>query len=246
MRAPSFTPSVSDSNTTCVGYCRCTASAPNRCATGPKLPACPIGSNRRMRPLQVPLPMPPVHKLAATTICTKPRAKRRHSPGTPLSSCAPRSSNFEPRPDHEVAQRAGHQHLVRPCQCAHARADVYADSADVIAANLALAGVQPGAHFYAECLHGIADRHRTADRSLRAVEHREEAVSGRVHLTAPEPIELCPNDGVVCIKQGMPVTVAHLRGAPGRVHDVGEQAPSARTRSSATSACWPVRNWAIS
>lgn len=37
MRAPSFTPSVTESNTTRVGYSRCTASAPSRCATGPTL-----------------------------------------------------------------------------------------------------------------------------------------------------------------------------------------------------------------
>jgi hypothetical protein len=34
---------------------------------------------------------------------------------------------------------------------------------------------------------------------------------------------LCTDDGVVRIKQRVPVTVAHLRRAPCRVHDVGEQ-----------------------
>ena len=47
---------------------------------------------------------------------------------------------LKPRPDHEVAQRARHQHVVRPCQCADTRADVHGDPTDVIAANLALAG----------------------------------------------------------------------------------------------------------
>ena len=97
------------------------------------------------------------------------------------------------------------------------------DPADVIAADLALAGVQPGAHLDAERLHRVADRHRAADRPLRAVEHREEAVARRVHLAAPKASELRPDDGVVRIKQRMPVTVAHLRGPARRVHDVGEQ-----------------------
>ena len=48
---------------------------------------------------------------------------------------------------------------------------------DVVAADLALSGVQPGANLDAERLHRVANRHRAADRSLRAVEHRQEAVS---------------------------------------------------------------------
>jgi hypothetical protein len=45
---------------------------------------------------------------------------------------------------------------------------MYTDAADVVAADLALAGVQPGAYLDAERLYGVADRHRAADRSLRA------------------------------------------------------------------------------
>jgi len=51
------------------------------------------------------------------------------------------------------------------------------DPADVIAADLALAGVQTGAHSDAERLNRVAYRHSAADRTLRAVEHREEAVA---------------------------------------------------------------------
>ena len=40
----------------------------------------------------------------------------------------------------------------------------------------------------------------------------------------PESESSCDaHDGVVRIEQRMPVTVADLRGAPRRVHDVGEQ-----------------------
>jgi hypothetical protein len=62
-----------------------------------------------------------------------------------------------------------------------------------------------------------------SDRALRAVERREETVSRCVHLTAAKPRELGPDDGVVRIKQGMPVTVTDLRCSARRVHDVGEQ-----------------------
>ena len=110
-----------------------------------------------------------------------------------------------------------------PASALTARADVHGDPADVVAADLALAGVQPGAHLDAERLHRVANRHRAADRSLRAVEHRQEAVARRVHLAAPKAGELRPDDGVVRIEQRMPVTVADLRRPTRRVHDVGEQ-----------------------
>jgi len=74
-----------------------------------------------------------------------------------------------------------------------------------------------------ECLHRVANRHRAANRPLRAVEHREEAIARRVHLAASKPGQLRPDDGVVRVKQGVPVTVAHLRRPARRVHDVGEE-----------------------
>src|ERR1700758_2470427 len=37
---------------------------------------------------------------------------------------------LETRPDYKIAQRASHEHVVRPGQRAHARADVHGDSAD--------------------------------------------------------------------------------------------------------------------
>jgi hypothetical protein len=52
------------------------------------------------------------------------------------------------------------------------------------------AGVQPGAHLDAERLDRVADRHRAADRPLRAVEHREEPVARCVHLAAAKANEL--------------------------------------------------------
>src|ERR1700722_13687675 len=100
---------------------------------------------------------------------------------------------------------------------------MHGDATDIVAADLAFAGVQTGAHLDAEDLHRIPDCHRAADRSLRAVEHREETIARRVHFAAPETCEQRPYDGVVRVEQGTPGTVADLGGPPCRVHDVGEQ-----------------------
>ena len=86
--------------------------------------------------------------------------------------------------------------------------------------------MQPRAHLDAEGLHCIANRHGAADRSLRAVEHREEAVTRGAHLAASEAIELHADDGVVRVEQRMPVTVTHLCSTPRRVDDVGENVVS--------------------
>ena len=89
---------------------------------------------------------PPPSAHAATTDGTSfrrnPPLRRRDGEQVPLAGhtlelvCAA-LLELEPRPDHEVAQRAGHQHIVRPCQRAHPRTDVHGDPADVINAPAA-------------------------------------------------------------------------------------------------------------
>jgi hypothetical protein len=75
---------------------------------------------------------------------------------------------LQPRADHQIAQRARYPDLVRSGQRAHPRTNVHADPTDIVAAHLALAGVQPGAHLYTRRLHRITDRHRSADRPVAA------------------------------------------------------------------------------
>ena len=53
---------------------------------------------------------------------------------------------LQSRTDHEVAKRAGHEDFTRSGERGHARANVHRDAADVIAADLTFAGVQPGSH----------------------------------------------------------------------------------------------------
>src|SRR3954468_6198585 len=100
---------------------------------------------------------------------------------------------------------------------------MHGDPTDVVATNLALTGMQPRAYLDTQRAHCIPNRHRAADRSLRAVEHRKEAVTRCAHLTAPKPNELRPDNGVVRIEQRMPVTVTHRRGPARRFHDVGKE-----------------------
>ena len=112
-------------------------------------------------------------------------ANRCHCSGTPLSSCAPRSSKSIPEPatrSFTVLETSTSPALR---QRADARADVHGHPADVVAHDLALAGVQAGAHVDAErrtarC--AIARAQRIAAR--RTVERGEEAVAHRLDLAA--------------------------------------------------------------
>ena len=73
---------------------------------------------------------------------------------------------------------------------ADAGTDVHGDAADVVAAEFAFAGVKAGAHLDAQRLHRVTNCHGAADRSLWAVERREEAVAGGVDLAAAETRQL--------------------------------------------------------
>ena len=80
-------------------------------------------------------------------------ARTRHCSGTPLSSCMPAVGECHARPGHEVADGARDEHLAGARERRDARADVHGDPAEVVVAEqLALAGVQPGAQADAERL----------------------------------------------------------------------------------------------
>ena len=137
--------------------------------------------HKRLR--QVKSVSPATHRYVEVT------ADRCHSPGTPLSSCAPRSSNSSPDPITRSRSVLTPAHVVRSGQCAHACADVHGDPPRCRCPDFAFAGVQPGADLDAECLHRVANCHGT-DRSLGSVEHREETIPRCAHLAAPKAGEL--------------------------------------------------------
>jgi hypothetical protein len=78
---------------------------------------------------------------------------------------------------YEVPDCAGHQHFVRVRSRCNPRADVYRDSAYVVADQLTFTGMQPGAHLEAQSLHSLADCARTSDRARRTVERGQQPVA---------------------------------------------------------------------
>jgi len=69
----------------------------------------------------------------------------------------------------------------------------------------------------------VGNRACAPDSTHRSVERREEAVAGRVHLSAPKVVELSANERVVSGEKLVPGSIAKLRRARGRADDVGEQ-----------------------
>ena len=109
----------------------------------------------------------------------------------------PRSSNCNPDPatrsftveDTRISPGLG---LGR-----NAGSDVDRDPGDLLADDLALAGVQAGADLEPELAYGGSDRLRAADCSDRPVEGGEEPVAGRVDLATAEAAELLADERVV-------------------------------------------------
>ena len=62
-----------------------------------------------------------------------------------------------------------------------------------------------------------------ADCAGWAVERREEAIAGGVHLDSAEPIEQGPNGGVMPFDEAAPRMIAHRCGLLSRSDDVSEQ-----------------------
>ena len=102
------------------------------------------------------------------------------------------------------------------------RADVDGHAADVVADELALAGVEAGPHFDAERpAPGRRSRAHSGSRA-RAVERGEEAVAHGLHLAAPVALELRANQLVVAGHELAPARIAKGRRALGGADDVGE------------------------
>src|SRR5687768_12266551 len=116
-----------------------------------------------------------------------------HGEETPLAGDAlqrPRAAVLEldPRSHDEVFHRARDQDLVRRSGGHDPSRQGACDPADVVAAQLHLAGVQPGPDLDAEPPPDfLADLAGAADRARRAVERREDAVSRRLDAPAAKP-----------------------------------------------------------
>src|SRR5919201_2142077 len=97
-----------------------------------------------------------------------------------------------------------------------------APSAATRAPQLDLAGVEADPHLDPDVPESLADRRRAPDRPGRRVEHREEAVAGRLDLPAAVLLQLATDQLVVSIELVAPPSIADLRRALGRPDDVAE------------------------
>src|SRR5262245_50001472 len=78
----------------------------------------------------------------------------------------------------EVAHSPRNEHFTRACKCADSGRDVHRDTAEIAAAELNLAGVQPCSHGESECFGRVVEVKRAADAAGRPVEGCHEAVAG--------------------------------------------------------------------
>ncbi len=111
-------------------------------------------------------------------------ANSRHSSGTPLRACSTQVVELDARSGHEVPHRARHHHVAGRAGRRHSSADADGDPADVVPAQLDLAGVKPDPDVDAHGSEAFSDGDRAADGAGGGVEEREEAVSGRLDLAS--------------------------------------------------------------
>ena len=103
----------------------------------------------------------------------------------PLRSRSPRSSNSIPEPETRSRTVDGDEHLVGGGS-GDTRPDMDGDPRDLVAEQLALAGVKAGPELEPQVVRAVADRHGTADRAGGAVEGGEEPVASGVDLATAE------------------------------------------------------------
>ena len=126
-----------------------------------------------------------------------------HSPGTPLSTCVPRSANSIPEP---TTRSLTVLETSTSLACGERRdpgAEVDGEALDARVGELDLARVEPGADLEAEPANRVADRAGAPDRARRAVERGQEAVAGDPDLLAAEPLQPVADERVV-LARGAP------------------------------------------
>lgn len=100
---------------------------------------------------------------------------------------------------------------------------MYGDAADLIAHDLAFAGVESAADLKAEIANRIRDRTGASNGARRTIKGGKESVPRGVDFAASELNEHTPNDGIVVVEKIVPTPVTECDGLFGRTNDVGEQ-----------------------
>ena len=104
---------------------------------------------------------------------------------------------LDTRAGNEVPHGGRYQHLARLREARHARANVHGDPADALLQKLDLAGVNPGADLEPFLRRGCNDRLRAPDCARRAVERRQEAVTGAIDLLPAVLLDVATHESVV-------------------------------------------------
>src|SRR5690242_20546801 len=122
----------------------------------------------------------------------------------------------------KVSHRAGHQHFPGCGDGSDARGEVDGYPRHATSDQLAFSGVETSTDGEPDSSHGVTDGGSAPDRTRRAVERCEEAVSRGIDLAAPKALQLPAHDSMMPLEQLTPSAVAHL-GCPGSgVDDIGE------------------------
>ena len=130
---------------------------------------------------------------------------------------------LDTRACNQVLHRGGDQHLAWCGEGLDAGGDVHGQTGEVVAADLALAGVQSGSHLDAQFMCGLGDRCGAGDGPSGPVEARGEAVPGGVDLPPAESAQLLAHGAFVGIEGRAPSPVAEGGQVFGRGDDVGEE-----------------------
>jgi hypothetical protein len=147
-----------------------------------------------------------------------------------LRVAVPRSSNSSPDPANEILDRARDENLTRVGPSGDPRTDVHGDAGDPVVSELDLAGVEPRPDLEIQRSHRRNNRLSAADGPSRAVERCEEAIAGRIHLTAVEPLQLAPDSRVMLLDEVPPATIPELRGSGGGADEIREEHSRQHTR----------------
>ncbi len=139
-----------------------------------------------------------------------------------LQQVTPPRLELKSRAGDEIADGAGHEHLRRRGERGDAGGNVNRDPSKVVAANLALTGVNTDSNLDADVVQAFSHSPAKSNGPARPVERSEEPIAGRVHLSSTKPCELPANLAIVSIQHRPLAAVSELSRSAGRVDDVGE------------------------
>src|SRR3972149_3879726 len=142
-------------------------------------------------------------------------AKRRHSPGTPLSMCTPQSSNT-------IADPATRSLTVLGTQTVPGLAWA-PDPPPPVPPPPNPPGVRAGARPDPQATHAVGDGAGAADGAGRAVEDRQHRVAGGLDLPALVAGQFCAHDRPVTAQEFGPPLIPTLGGACRGPDDVDEE-----------------------